>query len=98
MRRIFVIVNITAWVMMLLLSFKWPNMIWFSLLLIPISLIGLYYMYQTKHALMRNLTFVGCGRCIWNSSDLFFASTYLSLKPMFAYCKKIVSQTCLVNR
>jgi glutamate synthase domain-containing protein 2 len=64
MRSNFVIFNITAWVVMLLLSFKWPTIIWFSLLLIPISFIGLYDMYQTKHALWRNFPVVGRGRWI----------------------------------
>jgi glutamate synthase domain-containing protein 2 len=64
MRSNFVIFNITAWVVMLLLSFKWPTIIWFSLLLIPISFIGLYDMYQTKHALLRNFPVVGRGRWI----------------------------------
>jgi glutamate synthase domain-containing protein 2 len=64
MRNTFVTVNITVWVMTLLLCFKWPSIIWFSLLLIPISLLGLYDMYQTKHALRRNFPFVGRGRWI----------------------------------
>ncbi|GAC19679.1 FMN-binding glutamate synthase family protein [Paraglaciecola arctica] len=64
MRNIFVIVNVTAWVVMLLLSFKWPNIIWFSLLLLPISLVGLYDMNQTKHAIRRNFPFVGRGRWV----------------------------------
>jgi hypothetical protein len=64
MRSTSVTVNITPWVMMLLLSFTWPNMIWFSLLLIPISLLGLYDMHQIKHALNRNFPFVGRGRWI----------------------------------
>jgi len=98
MRRIFVIVNITAWVMMLLLSFKWPNMIWFSLLLIPISLIGLYDMYQTKHALMRNLTFVGCGRCIMEFFRPFLRQYFFESETDGCLLQKIVSQTCLVNR
>jgi glutamate synthase domain-containing protein 2 len=64
MRSNFVILNITAWTVMLLLSLKWPNIIWFSLLLMPISFIGLYDMYQTKHALWRNFPFVGRGRWV----------------------------------
>ncbi|MFT4808340.1 MAG: glutamate synthase domain-containing protein 2 [Paraglaciecola sp.] len=64
MRRTFVMVNFAAWILMLLLSVKWPNVVWFSLLLMPISLIGLYDMYQTKHALRRNFPFIGRGRWI----------------------------------
>lgn len=62
MRSTFVIVNIIAWVAILLLNFILPNIIWLSLFLIPISLIGLHDMYQTKHALRRNFPFVGRGR------------------------------------
>jgi glutamate synthase domain-containing protein 2 len=64
MRSNFVMLNITAWVVMLLLSFKWPNIVWFSLFLFPISLIGLHDMYQTKHALRRNFPFIGRGRWV----------------------------------
>lgn len=64
MRNTFVKVCVTAWVVMLLLSFKWPTLIWLSVLLIPVSLIGLYDMNQTKHALRRNFPFVGRGRWI----------------------------------
>ncbi|WP_339718941.1 FMN-binding glutamate synthase family protein [uncultured Paraglaciecola sp.] len=64
MRNTFVRANVTAWVVMLLLSFKWPSIIWLSLLLIPISVIGLYDMNQTKHALRRNFPFVGRGRWV----------------------------------
>lgn len=64
MRSTFVLVSVTAWAVMLLLSFKWPNIIWVSLLLVPITLVGLYDMYQTKHALRRNFPFVGRGRWV----------------------------------
>lgn len=64
MRNTFVKVCVTAWGVMLLLSFKWPTLIWLSVLLIPVSLIGLYDMNQTKHALRRNFPFVGRGRWI----------------------------------
>jgi hypothetical protein len=64
MRNTFVIVNVTAWIVMLLLSIKWPSIIWVSLLFMPISLIGLYDMNQTKHALRRNFPFVGRGRWV----------------------------------
>ncbi|MEP1447250.1 MAG: FMN-binding glutamate synthase family protein [Paraglaciecola sp.] len=64
MRSIFVIATVTAWILMLLLGIKWPSMLWGSLVLIPISLVGLYDMYQTKHALRRNFPFVGRGRWV----------------------------------
>lgn len=64
MRSIFVIATVTAWVLMLLLGIKWPSMLWGSVLLIPISLVGLYDMYQIKHAIRRNFPFVGRGRWV----------------------------------
>jgi hypothetical protein len=98
MRSLFVIVNITAWVMMLLLSFKWPSIIWISLLLIPISLLGLYDMYQTKHALRRNFPFVGRGRWIMKFFRPFLRQYFFESGTHGCLLQEIVSQTCLVNR
>lgn len=67
---------------MLMLSVKWPNVIWLSLLLMPISLISLYDMYQPKHAQSETSLLLVAGVGLWNFSDLFFVSTFLSLKPM----------------
>ena len=62
MRATFVRVTITVWIVMLLLSFTWPSVIWLSPLIIPLTLVGLYDMYQTKHALWRTFPVVGRGR------------------------------------
>lgn len=72
MRSTFVITNIIAWIVMLSLAFMWSNINWFSLVLIPVSVIGLYDMYQTKHAIRRNFPFVGRGRWIMEFFRPFF--------------------------
>ena len=64
MRTIFFMVMITAWIVVVLLSLKWPQSLWIIVFLIPVSLVGLYDMYQTKHALRRNFPFVGRGRWV----------------------------------
>jgi glutamate synthase domain-containing protein 2 len=64
MRETFVKLMVTAWVTTLILSFVWPVTVWQIVILVPVTLIGLYDMYQTKHAIRRNFPFVGRGRWV----------------------------------
>lgn len=63
MRNLFVITSLALIVGTILLSLHvWP-IFWYALLLIvPLVLIGLYDMFQTKHAITRNFPLLGRGR------------------------------------
>ena len=44
--------------------FYWPPILWSLVLLLPIIMMGVYEIFQTKHALMRNFPVLGRGRYI----------------------------------
>ena len=64
MRNGFVKVAIASWLVVILFSFFWPGMLWWCLILLPLTLTGLHDMYQTKHALRRTFPVVGRGRWV----------------------------------
>lgn len=64
MRESFLKFTIGAWVIMLLTSLFFPGVMWFTLPLLPVTLIGIYDMNQTKHALWRTFPVVGRGRWV----------------------------------
>jgi len=47
-----------------LLSLLWPVLLWLLIIILPVSLLGLYDMRQTKHALRRNFPVIGHVRWI----------------------------------
>lgn len=64
MKQLFVKLIIMTWVIMIVLSYSWPAIMWFTVILLPITLVGFYDMNQTKHALWRTFPVVGRGRWV----------------------------------
>lgn len=64
MREKFVKVIVSAWLVMFVFSIFWPGIMWFSLFLLPVTLVGIYDMNQTRHALWRTFPVVGRGRWV----------------------------------
>ncbi|MCF2947654.1 FMN-binding glutamate synthase family protein [Paraglaciecola aquimarina] len=64
MRALFVRVITITWLVILGLSINWPAILWLGLLVVPLTFVGFYDMYQTKHALWRTFPLVGRGRWV----------------------------------
>ncbi len=62
MRREFIRFCKLAWAIVVLIGLFWTPFLWLLVLLIPITLLGLYDMKQEKHALLRTFPVVGHGR------------------------------------
>ncbi len=57
-RNSFIFVACFLFISTALLSLVWPAMIWAFIVILPVILIGIYDMWQTKHALWRNFPVV----------------------------------------
>ncbi len=65
MRNEFVVISIiTILAISLLAFFKWPVVWWSFILVGPIILLGVYDMFQSKHAIMRTFPLLGRGRYV----------------------------------
>ncbi|MEZ4955091.1 MAG: FMN-binding glutamate synthase family protein [Saprospiraceae bacterium] len=65
MRNEFIVFSILSiLVVTLVYIFLWPPILWSLVVLLPIILLGVYEMMQTKHAIMRNFPVLGRGRYI----------------------------------
>lgn len=64
MRTFFIIITMSIWLTILVVGYFWPAIFWLSLVVVPITLIGVYDMFQKKHALRRNFPFFGRGRWV----------------------------------
>ncbi|WP_158972049.1 FMN-binding glutamate synthase family protein [Paraglaciecola sp. L3A3] len=64
MRADFVRAITIIWLSLLALSITWPGMLWFAVILVPLTAVGFYDMYQTKHALWRTFPLIGRGRWV----------------------------------
>ncbi|MDU0352753.1 FMN-binding glutamate synthase family protein [Paraglaciecola aquimarina] len=64
MRVAFVRTIAATWLLIFVLSFTWPGILWALLVVLPITAIGFYDMYQTRHALWRTFPLVGRGRWV----------------------------------
>ena len=59
MRKIFLISNMAALVIISMIALFWPPILWSLLLLMPVLMLGLYDMLQTRHTLWRNFPVIG---------------------------------------
>jgi len=59
MRKTFILGNLSALAAMAIIALFWPPIIGLLLLLIPLLLLGLYDMRQTRHTLWRNFPVIG---------------------------------------
>lgn len=64
MRRTFILFTAGSLAAVALLQLIWPPVVWALLLLVPLILLGLYDMFQQRHALKRNFPLFGRGRWI----------------------------------
>ncbi|WP_372882125.1 FMN-binding glutamate synthase family protein [Psychromonas sp.] len=64
MRKYFVFTIVFLLVLTGFLSFFWPFVSWFLLILLPVVALGVYDLRQTKHALRRNFPVLGHGRWV----------------------------------
>ncbi len=64
MRNQFIVLCVLAWGALALSSTLWHPPMWFLYVLLPITLIGLYDMLQTKHALWRTFPVIAHGRWV----------------------------------
>ncbi|MGJ8680619.1 FMN-binding glutamate synthase family protein [Paraglaciecola sp.] len=64
MRALFVRVITITWLVILGISLSWPGIFWLTLIVLPLTIVGFYDMYQTKHALWRTFPLVGRGRWV----------------------------------
>lgn len=64
MRTLFVRTVTVVWLAILGLSLNWPNILWLFVLVLPLTIIGFYDMFQSKHALWRTFPLVGRGRWV----------------------------------
>ena len=64
MRKLFVQVMVSAWLVSFVLAFFWESVVLLHGLLFIITLVGIYDMNQTKHALWRTFPVVGRGRWV----------------------------------
>lgn len=68
MKNYFYIVMAIAWSLVLFLLSKNMLPVWLLVVLVPITLLGLYDLLQTKHAILRNFPVIGHGR--WIMEDI----------------------------
>ncbi len=59
MRRIFIVTSILVSAAVVFWSFYWPAALYFFILLVPLFLLGLFDMLQTKRAIRRNFPLIG---------------------------------------
>src|SRR5690606_29960962 len=59
MRRGFILLSVAAIASVLLLSSWWPSALWLLVIIVPIVLIGLSDMVQTRQAIRRNFPVAG---------------------------------------
>lgn len=62
MRKKFTIFAISSVLIILALSLMWPGVLWTLLIILPLILLGIYDMNQTRHALWRTFPLTGRGR------------------------------------
>ncbi len=60
----FIIFSISSLLTTIVLQWLWAPAIWLLLLIVPLIMLGLLDMYQTKHALIRNYPLFGRGRWV----------------------------------
>ncbi len=62
MRNDFKYFSVISITLTLAIAYYWQPFLWFFVVLMPLILLGIYDMYQTKHAIMRTFPLVGRGR------------------------------------
>ncbi|MFT7130303.1 MAG: glutamate synthase domain-containing protein 2 [Gammaproteobacteria bacterium] len=62
MRKKFAVFSVVAILMTCVISIMWPPAIWVLAVIVPLVIVGLYDMHQTKHALWRTFPLLGRGR------------------------------------
>lgn len=65
MRNEFLVFSIISLGLVFIVGYyTWPPIFWLYLILVPLILLGLYDMFQEKHAIMRNFPILGRGRYV----------------------------------
>ncbi|MDO6693524.1 FMN-binding glutamate synthase family protein [Aliiglaciecola sp. 3_MG-2023] len=68
MRLAFYVFCFLSWGLLILASNLWSISLWGLIILIPLTIVGFYDIFQCKHALLRNFPVVGHGR--WLMEDI----------------------------
>lgn len=55
----FVLISAFVIIIVLIISNFWPPVLWSSILIIPLIILGIIDMIQTKHAIKRNFPVIG---------------------------------------
>jgi len=64
MRRLFVLSACTSLILCAGLALLWPSVLWLLLLIVPLILLGVFDMLQTRHTIWRNFPLIGHGRWV----------------------------------
>ena len=67
MRNQFIIHSIAIILVISCIGWFWPPILWAFIIIGPLVLMGVYDMFQTRHAIKRNFPLVGRGRYILES-------------------------------
>ncbi len=77
MHSIFSKVLLVALLAILALWFVWPPVLWALLLVVPLALVGIYDMRQTRHSIRRNFPLFGRGRWIMEALRPFIRQYFI---------------------
>ena len=96
MRNDFIYVSLFLILVIGLLGYNWPIFFWFYALVGPFIILGLYDLFQKKHALMRNFPVLGRGRYVMEflrpKIYQYFVESDVDGKPFARIFRSIVYQ------
>ncbi len=59
MRKLFIILSVTLLLIIFLISLAWQPALWALVIVVPVTLLGFYDMFQEKHSISRNFPVLG---------------------------------------
>ncbi len=66
-RELFIVISLMSIAAIISISFYWPPVLWFFLLVVPLVLMGIFDMLQTHHTIRRNFPVLGRMRYVLES-------------------------------
>ncbi len=95
-REYFIIISIITIIGIVLLSNLMPGILWLFTIIIPVFLVGIYDIFQTKHSINRNFPVIGHGRYILEKFRpeimQYFVETDIEGRPINRMFRSIVYQ------
>lgn len=96
MQKAFYQISLGVFFLIMLFAIKWPSFFWVYLIVLPLFLLGLYDLYQTKHTILRNFPVIGHFRYLFElirpEIQQYFVEDDLSGRPIDREHRSVIYQ------